>query len=342
MRLLIIGGTRFLGRHLVDAALARGHTVTLFNRGRTNPDLFPGVERLLGDRGQDVSALAGRTWDAVVDMCGYLPRDVRLVANALTGAVGHYTFVSSISVYADLAAVVDEDSPVARLDDETVETVETITAEAITAETYGVLKALCEAEAAAAFPGQALVVRPGLIVGPHDPTDRFTYWVRRFGTGGEVLAPGRRERRVQFIDACDLAGWMLRLVERGETGVLNATGPAGGEDSVGQLTMADLLAWARDERATDAVFTWVDDDFLTAEGVAPYSDLPLWIPGQDDRVTIDRALAAGLAFRPLVETLRDTREWDAMRGGGDLRAGMSSEREGELLARWKGVGEGAT
>ncbi len=332
MNLLILGGTVFLGRHLVDAALAAGHQVTLFNRGRHNPDLFPQVEKLRGDRDGGLDALAGRRWDAVIDTCGYVPRLVRASAELLAGSVEHYTFISSISVYRDLdQAPVDESSPVGVLADESVEE--------ITGETYGPLKALCEQAAEAAMPGRVLNVRPGLIVGPHDPTDRFTYWVWRAALGGEVLAPGRPQRRIELIDARDLAGWILRSVAAGRTGVYNATGPAY------ELTMSDMLATCRQAIGSSARFTWVDEAFLLANGVAPWSELPLWLPEADNGVmAVDcrQAMAAGLAFRPLAETVEDTLAWlradraplDGGLGAIALHAGMARAREAELLAAW--------
>src|SRR5579872_4273010 len=218
MKLLILGGTVFLGRHIVEAALARGHEVTLFNRGQHNPDLFPEVEKLRGDRNGDLAALQGRQWDAAIDTSGFVPRVVRASAEALANAVKHYTFISSISVYADFTKLgIDESSPVAKLVDESVEEV--------TGETYGGLKALCEQAAEEALPGKVLIVRPGLIVGPDDQTDRFTYWPYRVAQGGEMLAPGRPAHQEQFIDVRDLAQWIVRMVEAGKTGVYNATGP---------------------------------------------------------------------------------------------------------------------
>ncbi len=333
MDLLILGGTVFLGRHLVDAALDAGHQVTLFNRGRHGAELFPQVEKLRGDRDGGLDALAGRRWDAVIDTCGYVPRLVRASAELLAGSVAHYTFISSISVYRDLdQAPVDEHSPVGILADPTVEE--------ITGETYGPLKALCEQAAEAAMPGRVLHVRPGLIVGPHDPTDRFTYWPWRVAQGGNVLAPGRPERRVELIDGRDLSHWILRAVEARRTGVYNATGPAH------ELTMGDLLAACRQAIGSDAHFTWVDEAFLLANGVAPWSELPLWLPESDNgvmAVDCQRAIAAGLELRPLAETVQDTLAWlrtDKAPAEGDLsnielRAGMARAREAELLAAWR-------
>ncbi len=328
MKLLILGGTVFLGRHLVEAALARGHEVTLFNRGQHNPDLFPNVEKLRGNRDGDWEALQGREWDAVIDTSGYVPRVVRASAALLADAVKHYTFISSLSVYADFSVVgIDESAPVGKLQDETVEEV--------TGETYGPLKALCEQAAEQAMPGRVLNIRPGLIVGPYDPTDRFTYWVHRVARGGEVLAPGRPEYLVQFIDARDLAEWNVRMVEAEQTGVYNATGldyP---------LTMGQLLEECKTVSGSDAQFTWVDEQFLLDAKVQPWMELPLWIPESDPNSAgfsafdCGKAIADGLTFRPLAETIRDTLAWDATRPADvERRAGLKRERETELLEAW--------
>src|SRR5579875_3385469 len=309
MKLLILGGTVFVGRHLVDAALARGHEVTLFNRGQHNADLYSDVEKLHGDRDGGLAPLQGRRWDAVVDTCGYVPRVVRASAALLAPQVEHYTFISSISVYPDTSPPgTDEKAAVGALEDEATEEV--------TGETYGPLKALCERAAEEAMPGRVLVVRPGLIAGPYDPTDRFTYWPRRVAQGGEVLAPGSPGSPVQFIDARDLAAWTLRMVEDRRTGVYNATGP----DSA--LTMGELLATCRDASESNARFTWVDESFLLRQGVAPWTEIPLWIPEEMNMqglsaVDVRKARSAGLTFRPLVETVRDTLAWDRTRPPSD-------------------------
>jgi 2'-hydroxyisoflavone reductase len=327
MRLLILGGTVFLGRHLVDTALTAGHTITLFNRGRHNPDLFPEVERLRGDRDGDLESLRGRTWDAVIDPSGYVPRITRAAAEFLAGSVGHYTFISSLSVYADpIAPGTAEDGPLATLPAGQEGT------ETITGETYGALKVLAEQAAQAALPGRTLILRPGLIVGPHDPSDRFTYWPTRVARGGEVLAPGDPARHVQFIDVRDLAAWILGLVEASQTGVFNVTGPAP------SVTMSRLLDVCRLVSGSDAAFTWVPEALLLANNVAPYTELPLWIPAVDagfDRFDFSRALAAGLRFRPLETTIRDILAWDATRPpDADRRNGLKPEREAGLLAEY--------
>ncbi|MFN8476171.1 MAG: SDR family oxidoreductase [Anaerolineae bacterium] len=327
MRLLILGGTVFLGRALVDAALARGHEVTLFNRGQHNPDLYPDVEKLRGDRDGDLTALAGREWDAVIDTCGYVPRIVRASAELLADHVGRYVFISTISVYADFSQDgPSEESPVGVIADETVEEVN--------GETYGPLKALCEAAVEAALPGRALIIRPGLIVGPHDPSDRFTYWPHRIAQGGEVLAPAAQTMPVQIIDVRDLAEWTIRMVEDNRTGIYNATGP---QDP---LTFADVLDECRAVTGSDAHIVWVDEGFLLERGVAPWMEMPLWIPPGEmsalARTSIRRALDAGLTFRPLTTIIQDTLVWDATRPTDiQRRAGMARARESELLDAWK-------
>lgn len=327
MKLLIIGGTIFLGRHLVDAARARGHEVTLFNRGRHNPDLFPAVEKLRGDRDGGLAPLRGRRWDAVIDTCGSFPRVVRASAELLADAVGHYTFISSMSVYADLSVPgVDEQSPVGTMPDETVEEV--------TGETFGPLKALCERAVEAAMPGRALIVRPGLIVGPHDPSNRFTYWPHRVAQGGDVLAPGTPERSVRFIiDVRDLAAWIVRMAEAGTTGVFNAKGPNY------PLTMGGLLETCKAVSGGDACFVWVDEAFLREQGVGPWMELPLWLPASMsaiDTAKSDKAEAAGLTSRPIAETVRDTLAWDAtLPPDAERRAGMAPAREAAVRDAWK-------
>jgi 2'-hydroxyisoflavone reductase len=328
MQLLIIGGTVFLGRHLVAAAQARGHTITLFNRGQHNPELFPDVEKLRGDRTSDLTALAGRRWEAAIDTCGYVPRVVRASAELLADAVEHYTFVSSISVYADFKKQgIDESDPVGTLADETVEEV--------TGESYGPLKALCEQAAERTMPGRVLNVRPGLIVGPHDPTDRFTYWPRRVAQGGAVLAPNQPEHGTQIIDVRDLAEWMIAMAEQRRVGIYNATGPEY------RLTIGRVLEEAKAVSGSDAHFVWMSERFLLDAGVQPWSQVPLWVPEADpdnagfDAVDCTKAIEAGLRFRPLAETIRDTLAWDAtLPADRELRAGLTREREAELLQAW--------
>lgn len=331
MKLLILGGTVFLGRHLVEAALERGHAVTLFNRGQHNADLYPEVEKLRGDRDGDLSALEGRQWDAVIDTSGYVPRIVRASAELLKDSVEHYTFISTISVYSDPSIPnMDENAPVGTLEDETVEEV--------TGETYGPLKVLCERAAEEAMPGRALVIRPGLIVGPLDPTDRFTYWPARVARGGEVLAPGSPDQPVQFIDGRDLAEWTIRMVEARQTGTYHATGPDY------RLEMGPFLEACREVAANDARFTWASEEFLLAQEVAPFTELPLWLPQEVanlSAVNLSKAISAGLTFRPLEVTIRETLEWNATRPPYEPRAGMKPEREQALLEAWHARDESA-
>lgn len=328
MHILILGGTMFLGRHLVEAALARGHRITLFNRGKTNPGLFPEVEHLIGDRHTgNLDALQERTWDAVIDTCGYVPRIVREMAELLKEAVGHYTFHSSISVYADYQnAGISEAHAIG--------TVENPNIEEVNGDTYGPLKALCEAAVEEALPGRTLNIRPGLIVGPHDPTDRFTYWPVRTARGGEVLAPGNPYTPVQFIDVRDLAEWNIRLIEQKCIGVWNATGP----DYT--LTMGSLIETCRTVVQSDAVFVWVDEAFLREHQISAWSDLPVWVPESEGagfaRVDCSKATQHGLTFRPLAETVRDTLHWyRSQQAEREMRAGLSPARETEALAAWK-------
>jgi 2'-hydroxyisoflavone reductase len=324
--LLVLGGTRFLGRHLVEAALGRGHRVTLFNRGESNPGLFSGVEELRGERGGDLSPLRGRRWDAAVDTSGYLPREVSNSAELLAGSVGHYTFVSSISVYESFALTgLDEDAPVLEPPDPEPEK--------MSWEHYGGLKVGCERAAEAAMPGRTLVVRPGMVVGPHDYTDRFPYWRRRVAEGGEVLAPGDPEQQVQLIDARDLAGWMVRMAEGGRTGVYNATGP---EE---RLTMRGMLEGIREATGSDARFAWASEEFLLDAGVEPWGEMPFWVPREMAgilSVDVRRAVGAGLVFRPLGETVRDAPGPDGARPEVEIGAGIPREREEELLRAWRG------
>jgi 2'-hydroxyisoflavone reductase len=325
VKVLILGGTLFVGRHLVEAALERNDDVTIFNRGRTGIDLYPGVERLYGDRDAgDLKALRERTWDAVFDTSARVPRWVRDSAGLLADSVEHYTFVSSGSVYAETSRPgTDESSPVYRLEDESVE-------EITSPEVYGGLKVLCEEAAARAMPGRVLAVRAGLIVGPYDPTGRFTYWVHRIARGGDVLVPEPRDQPVQLIHGRDLADWMLTMADRREGGVYNATGPEA------PLTMESLLEAIAEETGSDARLAWVGERTLVGKGVEAWSDLPLWLAPQTNpesasflAVDVSKALAAGLRFRPLARTIRDTLE----QAETSPRAGLSPARERELLAR---------
>ena len=330
MHLLILGGTVFLGKHLAAAALSRGHQVTLFNRGKNNPHLFPDVEKLHGDRTQadGLSTLQGRKFDAVIDTSGYVPRIVRGSADFLADAAPIYCFISSISVYKDFkTADIDESAPVGTLEDPAVED--------ITGETYGPLKALCETAVENFFPKRALNIRPGLIVGPDDPTDRFTYWPHRIAQGGKVLAPGDPNSLAQFIDVRDLSEWNIRLLEQEKTGTYNATGP----DS--PLTFGELLLVSQQVSGSDIDLTWVSESFLQSENVQPWSELPLWIPESEEmpgfsRVSISKALQDGLTFRSLAETIHDTFAWDSERPQeGAWKSILKPERETALLEKWR-------
>jgi len=328
MDLLVLGGTRFLGRHVVEAALVRGDRVTLFHRGRTGAGLFPGVERVLGDRDGGLGALDGRRWDAVIDTCGYVPRVVGASARALARAASHYTFVSSVSAYASpLALHADEGAPLATLADPDVE--------AVTGETYGGLKAACERAVLEGFGARTLVVRPGLIVGPNDPTDRFPYWPRRLARGGDVLVPDAPGLDVQVVDVRDLAAWILACVSAGVTGAFNAIGPA---EPLAFRACLERIATAV---GSTARLVPVAEPFLLERNVAPWVGLPLWVSAGEaafSTISAARARAHGLAFRPLEDTARDTLAWDLARDSSE-RAGspaLTAERENELLTEWAG------
>jgi 2'-hydroxyisoflavone reductase len=326
MNLLILGGTVFLGRHLVTAAQDRGHHITLFNRGRTNPELFPDVEKIHGNRAADLDKLDNRRWDAVIDTSGYLPGVVYASAKALAGRVGRYLFISTISVYADFNRLhMDESAPVGRL--EQPEQAE------LSNETYGPLKVHCEDAVQAVYGEQSLVIRPGLIVGPYDPTDRFTYWPMRIAQGGEVLAPEGPHVPIQFIDGRDLAEWCILGTENGLSGVYNATGPAA------PYTLGELLTACQVVAGSSADITWVSAAFLAEHQVIPFGELPLWVPEESRGIsTVDcrRAIAAGVAFRPPEETVQDTLAWRrTLPDAPALRAGLTPARESELLAAWR-------
>lgn len=324
MNLLILGGTVFLGRHLVMAARAHGHQVTLFNRNH-HPEVFPDVETLIGDRDGQLQSLVGRRFDAVIDTSGYLPRVVRQTAELLQTHTDRYLFVSSISVYRDFAVTgIRENYPTAALEHPDSED---------PARDYGALKALCEQETREVFGKRALVVRPGLIVGPHDPTDRFTYWVRRFEEGGPILIPGRPNRFVQFIDARDLADFMIHLLEAGASGTLQATGP------VPALTMGGLVD-ALTAANPLARPIWVSESFLLDHQVEEWSEMPLWLAEQTGwpgfmTTDVSLALSQGLRFRPVLETISDTATWDRSRDEGhELKSGIAFAKEAALLEAW--------
>ncbi len=320
MKILLLGGTKFLGRAAVDAALERGHEITLFNRGETNPELFPDIEKLRGDREGDLGGLEGRSWNAVVDPSGYVPHVVRASAELLVDAVEHYVFVSSISVYAEQSGRNTEESPVGEIGDWPVDELVDDGGDG----NYGPLKALCEDVVAEVFPGRHAHIRAGLIVGASDPTGRFTYWLHRVARGGEVLAPAPPERNVQFVDVRDLARWMLDLAERRVAGTFNATHPG--------RPWGELLETAREVSGSDASFTWVPDAFLTEHGVGEWMELPMWLCDPEwvgmHMADVFPAIEAGLSFRPLEATIRETLELAEPTD----EAGLSPEREAELLS----------
>ena len=335
LRMLILGGTGFTGPAQVEYAVARGHTVTVFNRGRTNPGVLKDlkVEKLTGDRNGDLSALRGRQWDVVIDNPTMLPRWVRTVGEILKDNTRHYIFISTISVYADTSRRgMDETTALLQLRDPASEN----------PQDYGALKAASEAEAERQFPGKTTIIRPGLIVGPGDNSDRFTYWPVRIDQGGEVLAPGDGTDPVQIIDARDIAEWTIRMAEQKAFGIYNATGPAA------ELSMAEMLHGIRAATSAPVKFTWVDAEFLASQNVRGWSNMPVWVPPRPESagfsaVSIARALEKGLTFRPLAVTARDTIDWhkqrpEAARTRQQTHAnapGLRPEREQAVLAAWK-------
>ncbi len=347
MKLLILGGTRFVGRHLVTAALAGGHEITLFNRGQhrgKDPSAaLTSVETIYGDRNSDLAKFQGRRWDAVVDTSGYLPRTVRASVEVLSHSVDRYVFISSLSVYADVSVVgTDETAPIATLTSDQLDQANEIDSSGQTSavtygKMYGGLKALCEQAAEEVLPNRVLIIRPGLIIGPYDYTDRFTYWVVRVARGGRVLAPGRPERHVQFIDVRDLAEWTVRMIERKETGVYNANGLPN------NMTMERVLEECKMVSASDGYFTWVDDNFLMQEKVVPWSEMPLWMPEEGAPhlkgfmfIHCGKAVGSGLSFRPLNYTIKDTLTWhETNRLNEELKAGIDPDKEQRLLRKWQ-------
>jgi 2'-hydroxyisoflavone reductase len=328
-KILILGGTGFLGPHVVDAAIARGHTVTLFNRGKTHPGLYPNLEKLRGDRDGQLDALKGRSWDAVIDPSGYVPRIVTMSAQLLAPNIGQYVFISTISVYhRDNVVGDDETAPVETIADPTNEDVKT---------NYGALKALCEQAAERVMPGRVANIRPGLIVGPGDPTGRFTHWPWRASQGGEMIGPGDGTTPTQWIDGRDLGAWIVKVVEDKTVGVYNAMGPAT------PTTMKAALDACNEAGGNKAQITWVAGDFLTKHGVQGWSDMPMWIDNKGDDAGFgttknERAVAKGLVFRPCLDTARDTLAWLATlppdQQAKARSSGIKPEKEAEVLAAW--------
>lgn len=327
MKILILGGTGFLGPHTVDYALARGHQLTLFNRGKRNPGLFPDLETILGDRDGKLDGLAGRTWDAVVDNSGYVPRVVKMSADLLAPSVGQYLFISSISVFGESPKPgADESAPTEPLTEPDSEEI---------MKHYGALKAACERTVAASLPGRATTVRPGLIVGPLDPTDRFTYWPVRLARGGEVLCPPADDP-VQVVDVRDLAAFIVRCLEDRNFGIYNATGPEK------EMTVRAMLEATRKAAKSEATLTYADAAFLEKHEVSAWQELPAWVPGTGEtagfsRIDCRKAIAKGLRFRPVGDTVEDTLAWwntlPADRRA-TLKAGIAPEKEAKVLAAW--------
>jgi len=335
LKILILGGTRFIGLHMTSLALERGHTLTYFNRDKTKTDRFREVERIKGDRNGQIDGLKDREWDVVIDNSGYVPRHVRLSAELLAPKVKQYVFVSSISVYPNFSVPRDESSPVGKLADETVEKVD--------GDTYGPLKALCERAVLATLPGRSTIIRPGLIVGPDDNTDRFTYWPARAARGGEFVAPGAPTDAFQIIDARDLAAFTLKAVENNVMGTYNLVSNVN-EFKFGALTDACIAAAKKQARPADAPrATFVPAEFLESQEVAPWSEMPVWLPAKGDEAAFagtsnKAALARGLKITPLKKTVNDTLAWHLTRPAEErekLKAGIAPEKEATVLAAWK-------
>ena len=323
MKILVIGGTRFLGRTFVETAFKVGHELTLFNRGKSNPDLFPEAEKITGDRDSNMTRLQGRSWDIAVDTCGYVPRIVRKSAEMLKDSVERYVFISTINVYAEYdKPEINEDSPLGKIEDDT--------AEEVTGETYGPLKVLCENAVKQCFPRNSIILRCGLVVGPHDPTDRFTYWPVRVQKGGEVLVPSPPHMQVQFIDARDLALFILSLAENRANGAFNTAGPSE------KLTMREFLNACNVQTGGKASLTWVSEEFITGNDV---DHIPMWTPKEWRgifEVDCARAINAGLEFRPLGKTIMDTLKWhDTRPHDYELKVGLKPGKEEELLKKWR-------
>jgi 2'-hydroxyisoflavone reductase len=329
MKVLVLGGTGYLGPEVVQSLVAAGHTVTLFNRGRTNKDLFPDLEKLVGDRNGDLAALKGRRWDVVVDVHASQPKWVQATCDLLQKSCKVYVFVSTVSVYNDFSSPgITEAGPMFE-DDQSLDTVDRVTNE-----NYGPMKVRSESIVRTRFPGANTIVRPGLIVGPTDPTDRFTWWPVRVDQGGEVLAPGDGKDAVQFIDVRDLGAFIAKLVTDGHAGTFNATGPAG------ELSMAEFLYGCKAATGNKVSFVWADAGWLLEQGVAPFADVPMWAPGAEMigfmRIDCSKAQDVGLTHRPLAQTAMDTIAWAKTRPDTyKWQAGWSADKEAAVLAKWK-------
>ncbi|CAG9620645.1 Rossmann-fold NAD(P)-binding domain-containing protein [Sutcliffiella rhizosphaerae] len=339
MKILIIGGTRFLGRFIVEEAMKQGHEVTLFNRGN-HQELFPQAEWIIGDRNKDLSLLENGKWDVAIDTCGYTPKALTESTRVLADKVDHYTFVSSISVYRDwIPDSINEDYPVQSLTPEEIEKIGYGTQEEINKH-YGALKAESELASESNMPNKVLHVRSGLLVGPYDYSDRFSYWINRIAEGGEVLAPGRKNRYIQYIDARDLALWILKMADEKVTGTFNVTGPTT------PITMEEYLLTCKRITESNAELSWVEESFLVDQHVAPWVELPLWIPEDfplteggtpwrgSGTISIEKAIQQRLSVRPLEETVHDVLKWEETRKEEEKKAGLHREKEHDLLAEW--------
>ena len=335
LKILILGGTRFIGLHMTALALKRGHTVTFFNRGKTKTDSYPEVERIRGDRNGEIDGLKDRAWDVVIDNSGYVPRHARLTAELLAPKVRQYVFVSSISVYPDFSVPRDETSPVGKLADETIEKVD--------GETYGPLKALCEQAVQKVLPGRTTILRPGLIVGPDDNTDRFTYWTARAARGGEFIAPGAPSDPFQVIDVRDLATFTINAVENNVTGIYNLVSNVN-EFKFGELTDASIAAARKQAKPANVPrATYLPTEFLEQQKVEPWSEMPVWLPAKGDEAAFagtsnKAARAKGLKITPIKKTVDDTLAWHLTRPEEErvkLKAGITPEKEAAVLAAWK-------
>ena len=323
MNILILGGTVFMGIQLVNYAQKRNHNVTLFNRGKRNPDIFPDVEKLFGDRNSDLAPLNGRKFDAVIDTCGHVPGIVRKSAELLKDNTDNYTFISSISAYSDFSKHgQDESGETCKITDGNIEE--------MTMENYGAMKVLCENVVSEVFGDRALNIRPGLIVGENDWSDRFTYWIHRIDQGGKVLAPDGKKDRVQFIDVKDLSEWTIKMAEGKKSGLYNATGPDY------KLTFEEFINTCQKVTGGKAEIIWAKEKFLLDENITPWMELPMWVTEADQGINnmdISKAIKDGLTFRPLEETLMDTLKFDKSRKDYTLRAGLKPERETEVISK---------
>ncbi len=335
LKILILGGTRFIGLHMTELAIARGHALTFFNRGKTHTDRYPGIERIKGDRNGEIDGLKNREWDVVIDNSGYVPRHVRMSAELLQPAVKLYVFTSSISVYPNFSVPRDETSPVGKLADESVEKVD--------GDTYGPLKALCEQAVTKAMPGRALVIRPGLIVGPDDNTDRFTYWPARAARGGEFIAPGAPTDPFQVIDVRDLAAFTINAIENGVTGTYNLVSNVN-EFKFGELTDACIAAANRLAKpASPPRAVYLPTEFLEEHKVEPWGEMPVWLPAKGDEAAFAgtsnaAARAKGLTITPIGKTVDDTMAWHLARPAEErekLKSGIAADKEATVLAAWK-------